>query len=232
MALWKRWRRSQLQMRQEVRIYQQPLHILSLEDLANGAHNQLQSSPAMYPLIVEGCLQFVGSGGYLQELCMCSWTEPIQAADCLQDDWKHNTRTICTSSIHCLTVKVLTQSQGGSLYCLHCYSSVEQEEERGEMLLHFSNLQLRIARTLCSQEIQSLHPWRKSARDLIQHRHPCLYRSTMIGFQLPLTPLHHEFQTPHGRMDVTFAMAGLMLKLLAAPVSGPLVASSAAQQRC
>lgn len=31
-----------------------------------------------------------------------------------QDDWKHNTRTICTSSIHCLTVKVLTQSQGGS----------------------------------------------------------------------------------------------------------------------
>ena len=24
--------------------------------LANGAHNQLQSFPAMYPLIVEGCL--------------------------------------------------------------------------------------------------------------------------------------------------------------------------------
>ena len=137
-----------------------------ISHLANGAHNQLQSSPAMYPLIVEGCLpqiskmsseqwheqwhqqhswvhethfvrdlelqvattnhwvktldrriltgarpasfpskqlnplwssrvklsqavsscakrQFVGSGGYLQELCMCSWTEPIQAADCL-----------------------------------------------------------------------------------------------------------------------------------------------------
>ena len=43
-------------MRQEVRISQQLLHVLSFEHLTDGGHDELQPAPAVHALVVEARL--------------------------------------------------------------------------------------------------------------------------------------------------------------------------------